>query len=62
MHDSKASEYMKDWIDSASPSSGLDEYYEDGDELDELDEQLGESVENCLGLAESSCETPNPSS
>ena len=30
----------------------LDESYEDGHELDGLDEQLGESDEDCLGLGE----------
>ena len=30
----------------------LGESYEDGHELDRLDEQLGESDEDCLGLGE----------
>ena len=47
---------------SASHMGGLDELLEDELELDELEEQLGESVEDCLGLGESSRETPNPSS
>ena len=38
---------------SASHMGGLGELYEDGQELDELEEQLGESVEDCLGLGES---------
>ena len=47
----------------------LGELYEDRQKLDELEEQLGESIEDCLGLGESvlglgesSRETPNPSS
>ena len=49
-------------MDSASPLSGLGEYHEDEEELDEWDEQLVESVEDCLVLGESRRETPNPSS
>ena len=37
---------------------GLGELYEDGQELDELEEQLGKSVEDCLGLGESGRRTP----
>lgn len=32
---------------------GLSELYEDRQELDELEEQLGESVRDCFGLGES---------
>ena len=35
------------------PHGRLDESYEDGPELDELDEQLGESDEDCRRLVES---------
>ena len=38
---------------------GHGELEEDGQELGELDEQLGESVEVCLGLGESGRKTPN---
>ena len=31
-------------------------------ELDEVGQELGESVEDCLGLGESGRENPNPSS
>ena len=41
----KATAWIEDWIDSASPSSGLDEELEDEEELDEWDEQLVESDE-----------------
>ena len=58
----KATEWIKNWSDSASHMGGLGELDEVGQELGELEEQLGESVEDCLGLGESSRETPNPSS
>ena len=58
----KATEWIKNWSDSASHMGGLGELDEVGQEIDELEEQLGESVEDCLGLGESSRETPNPSS
>ena len=53
---------LKSRSNSASHMGGLGELDEDRQELDELEEQLGESVEDCLGLGESSRETPNPSS
>ena len=37
---------------------GLDESYEDGDGLDELEEQLDESIVDCRGLGESGRRTP----
>ena len=36
----------------------LDELYEHVHGLDELEEQLGKSVEDCLGLGESGRRTP----
>ena len=39
-------------MDSASPSSGLDEWLEDEEELDECDEQLVESDEDRHELGE----------
>ena len=38
--------------DSASPKVELGEFYEDGRRLGEFEEQLGESYEDCLELAE----------
>ena len=65
----KAIVWIKNWSDSASHMGGLGELDEDRHELDELEEQLGESVEDflgldeyVLGLGESSRKTPNPSS
>ena len=37
----------------ASHMGRLGEMYDDGQELDELEEQLDKSVEDCLGLDES---------
>ena len=39
-------------MDSTSHMGGLSESDEDGHGLDELEEQLGESVEDCLGLGD----------
>ena len=58
----KATVWIKNWSNSASHMGGLGELVDVGQELDDLEEQLGESVEDCLGLGESSRETPNPSS
>nr|KAJ0192942.1 hypothetical protein LSAT_V11C800399880 [Lactuca sativa] len=59
---------FKSRSNSVSHMGGLGELDEDRQELDELEEQLGESVDDCLeldepvlGLGESSRETPNPS-
>ena len=49
----KATAWVKNWIYSASRMGGLDELDEDRQKLDELEEQLDESVEDCLGLGES---------
>ena len=49
----KASEWIENWRDSASHMGVLDELYEHVHGLGELEEQLGESVEDCLGLGES---------
>ena len=48
--DRKASGWIENWRDSASHMGVLDELYEHVHGLDELEEQLGESV---LGLDES---------
>ena len=48
-----ASEWVENWRDSASHMGVLDELYEHVHGLGELEEQLGESVEDCLGLGES---------
>ena len=58
----KTTAWIKSWSDSASHMGGLGELDEVGQQLGELEEQLGESVEDFLGLGESSRETPNPSS
>ena len=58
----KAAVWIKNWSDSTSHMGGLGELDEDRQELDGLEEQLGESVEDCLELGESGHETPNPSS
>ena len=65
----KAFVWIQTWWYSASHMGRLGELVEVGQELGELEEQLGESVEDCLGLdesvhglGESSRETPNPSS
>ena len=49
----KATVWIKNWSYSASHMGGLGELDEDRQELEELEEQLGESVECCLGLGES---------
>ena len=49
----KAFEWIENWRDSASHMGVLDELYEHVHGLGELEEQLGESVEDCPGLGES---------
>ena len=49
----KATVWIENWRDSASHMGVLDELYEHVHGHGELEEQLGESVEDCLGLGES---------
>ena len=49
----KATIWIENWRDSASHMGVLDELCEYKHGLVELEEQLGESVEDCLGLGES---------
>ena len=49
----KASVWVKIQRHSASHKGVLGEFLEDGQELGELEEQLGQFVECCLGIDES---------
>ena len=49
----KVTVQIENWRDSASHMGVLDELYEHVHGIDEQEEQLGESVEDFLGLGES---------